>query len=79
MSSWVGNPGRSPYVIPRGSAGLKKVNYTIYYLRVRTRPVNPFKQQFPDFAVSKNEIFNSKYLTYELLLDVESFRFSGIS
>ena len=24
MSSWVGNPGRPPYVIPRGSAGLKK-------------------------------------------------------
>ena len=25
MSSWVGNPGRPPYVIPRGSAGLKKM------------------------------------------------------
>ena len=24
MSSWIGNPGRPPYVIPRGSAGLKK-------------------------------------------------------
>ena len=24
MSSWVGNPGRPPYVIPPGSAGLKK-------------------------------------------------------
>ena len=24
MSSWVGNPGRPPYVIPCGSAGLKK-------------------------------------------------------
>ena len=24
MSSWVGNPGRPPYVILRGSAGLKK-------------------------------------------------------
>ena len=24
MSSWVGNPSRPPYVIPRGSAGLKK-------------------------------------------------------
>ena len=24
MSSWVGNPGRPPYVIPRGSAGLRK-------------------------------------------------------
>ena len=24
MSSWVGNPGRPPYVIPRRSAGLKK-------------------------------------------------------
>ena len=24
ISSWVGNPGRPPYVIPRGSAGLKK-------------------------------------------------------
>ena len=24
MLSWVGNPGRPPYVIPRGSAGLKK-------------------------------------------------------
>ena len=26
MSSWVGNPDRPPYVIPRGSAGLKKRN-----------------------------------------------------
>ena len=26
MSSWVGNPGRPPYVIPCGSAGLKKNN-----------------------------------------------------
>ena len=24
MSSWVGNPGRPPYVIPCGTAGLKK-------------------------------------------------------
>ena len=24
MSSWVGNPGRPPYVIPRGSAGFEK-------------------------------------------------------
>ena len=27
MSSWVGNPGRPPYVIPRGSAGLKKNSF----------------------------------------------------
>ena len=26
MSSWVGNPGRLPYMIPRGSAGLTKKN-----------------------------------------------------
>ena len=25
MSSWVGNSGRPPYVIPRGSAGLKNI------------------------------------------------------
>ena len=46
MSSWVGIPGRPPYVIPRGSAGLKKKagmrNHfasmsTIYYVRLNTK------------------------------------------
>ena len=32
MSSWVGNPGKPPYVIPRGSAGLKKnVYYSVFW------------------------------------------------
>ena len=32
MSSWVGYPGRSPYVIPRGSAGLKKMSMRPIYM-----------------------------------------------
>ena len=32
MSSWVGNLGRPPYVIPRGSAGLKKGSNSILAL-----------------------------------------------
>ena len=31
MSSWVGNPGRPPYVIPCGSAGLKEKKYHIWF------------------------------------------------
>ena len=31
MSSWVGNPGRPPYVITRWSAGLKKTPFLYYY------------------------------------------------
>ena len=33
MSSWVGNPGRPPYVIPCGSAGLKKGTIFILFLQ----------------------------------------------
>ena len=35
MSSWVGNPGRPPYVITRGSAGLKKQAWNGCKLRRR--------------------------------------------
>ena len=38
MSSWVGIPGRPPYVIPHGSAGLKK------NIHIHTSFSMPYKQ-----------------------------------
>ena len=35
MSSWVENPGRPPYVIPRGSAGLKTNTLSLTFLHMK--------------------------------------------
>ena len=39
MSSWVGNPGRPPYVIPHGSAGFKKMSISFHQSCVVSCPL----------------------------------------
>ena len=47
MSSWIGNPGRPPYVIPRGSAGLKKNIQIIKSYKKMQKPKKPEKPILP--------------------------------
>ena len=49
MSSWVGNPCRPSYVIPRGSAGLKKKGFLFLVLRTRGEKLHGEKKRLSTY------------------------------
>ena len=65
MSSWVGNPGRPPYVIPRGSAGLKKnIDLALYWKYITVKTCSVYRIEFMPNYVLNFIIFINSYVNF---------------
>ena len=64
MSSWVGNPGRPPYVIPCGSAGFKKNKYNrlIWHDQLIFNMEATFFLPFPGGYVNRQDIIQQQQI-----------------